>query len=337
MMISKTFENRWLVFHQQGADSHCRFLHAYNVTVDVTLDVDPDEDSTQLLTDDFIEQAVSKVVGESIPVDTPMTLNSPSKASLVYGSNALIPKLELYDQPKIMLKGNFSMELVAKAIHDALHSSVEEALPDEPIVTLPGVSVCVKERDNNQAGYTEILDEEDNWFYPKFSVTKSYTAQQGNTCCLLARSTSPDMCQIIPIGAIEVDVTFTAGELNQNNWVFNFGDPALKRFKVLLSELFDHRMYSLEYAVTLKSPMANSMQLTLIWDWEGPLSDFGLDSSSIDKLQLWRLWQLPFDRDADVRQHFLNNVSDILTKAFDMVLDLEGTTVGVTARAQGVK
>lgn len=72
-----------------------------------------------------------------------------------------------------------------------------------------------------------------------FASTKTYTHAQGLSCCFRQwRATSH--CRLLHGYALEVKIEFLAKNLDENNWVVDFG--GLKDIKKWLEDTFDHKL-----------------------------------------------------------------------------------------------
>lgn len=72
-----------------------------------------------------------------------------------------------------------------------------------------------------------------------YQSTKTYGHDLGLSCCFRQWKAKHSHCQYLHGYALSVRLTFEANELDERNWVVDFG--GLKSFKALLFGLFDHR------------------------------------------------------------------------------------------------
>lgn len=71
-----------------------------------------------------------------------------------------------------------------------------------------------------------------------FTVTKTYGHERGYSCCF-RQPRAQSHCRHLHGYALAFELTIGADELDENNWVFDFG--ALKPFKAFLDANFDHK------------------------------------------------------------------------------------------------
>lgn len=72
----------------------------------------------------------------------------------------------------------------------------------------------------------------------KFLSTKTYTHAEGLSCCF-RQWRAESHCRFLHGYALEVRVVFGCSELDDRNWVVDFG--GLKEFKAWLKDTFDHK------------------------------------------------------------------------------------------------
>lgn len=72
-----------------------------------------------------------------------------------------------------------------------------------------------------------------------FKSTKTYGHNIGLSCCFRQWRSTHSHCQYLHGYAIQVRLVFTATELDERNWVFDFG--GLKPVKKWLEDIFDHK------------------------------------------------------------------------------------------------
>lgn len=72
-----------------------------------------------------------------------------------------------------------------------------------------------------------------------YRVTKRYGHQEGWGCCFRQHRASHSHCQFLHGYAMAFELTFESEELNDLNWVIDFG--GLKQVKAWLQETFDHK------------------------------------------------------------------------------------------------
>lgn len=72
-----------------------------------------------------------------------------------------------------------------------------------------------------------------------YSSTKRYGHEQGLSCCF-RQHRAESHCRMLHGYAIAVTLTFSARDLDNNNWVVDFG--SLKPVKQFLVETFDHKL-----------------------------------------------------------------------------------------------
>lgn len=69
--------------------------------------------------------------------------------------------------------------------------------------------------------------------------TKTYTHSIGISCCFRQWRASDSHCRFLHGYALEIELVFSAQELDHRNWVVNFG--GLKKVKAEIEEMFDHK------------------------------------------------------------------------------------------------
>lgn len=72
-----------------------------------------------------------------------------------------------------------------------------------------------------------------------FQSTKTYTHAQGLSCCFRQWRATHSHCSRLHGYAIQVKMVFEALELDERNWVVDFG--GLKEVKQFLTDNFDHK------------------------------------------------------------------------------------------------
>lgn len=73
----------------------------------------------------------------------------------------------------------------------------------------------------------------------EFQVAKTYTHSQGLSCCFRQWRAKDTHCRFLHGYAIQVTIVFGSKELDDRNWVYNFG--GLKPLKQWLEDTFDHK------------------------------------------------------------------------------------------------
>lgn len=73
----------------------------------------------------------------------------------------------------------------------------------------------------------------------KYGSTKTYTHAQGLSACFRQWRATHSHCQYLHGYALQVELTFEAPELDERNWVVDFG--GLKALKGWLEATFDHK------------------------------------------------------------------------------------------------
>lgn len=71
-----------------------------------------------------------------------------------------------------------------------------------------------------------------------YSSTKTYTHSVGLSCCFRQHHANSH-CNLLHGYALEVKFTFTSAQLNERNWVCDFG--SMKGLKKWLEDTFDHK------------------------------------------------------------------------------------------------
>lgn len=71
-----------------------------------------------------------------------------------------------------------------------------------------------------------------------FISTKTYSHNVGLSCCFRQWRAKDSHCRFLHGYAFSIKLTFQ-GELDERNWVYNFGD--LKEIKKYLEDLLDHK------------------------------------------------------------------------------------------------
>ena len=84
-----------------------------------------------------------------------------------------------------------------------------------------------------------------------FKSTKTYTHAEGLSCCF-RQHRAKSHCQYIHGYALQVRIVFGCSELDERNWVVDFG--GLKDLKAWLKATFDHKML-----VAKDDPMINQL------------------------------------------------------------------------------
>lgn len=77
----------------------------------------------------------------------------------------------------------------------------------------------------------------DGWM--KFESGKVYTHSVGLSCCFRQWRATDSHCRFLHGYALQVGITFVSDELDDRNWVQDFG--GLKPLKQWLEETFDHK------------------------------------------------------------------------------------------------
>lgn len=72
----------------------------------------------------------------------------------------------------------------------------------------------------------------------KFYSTKTYGNDRGLSCCFRQWRATHSHCRLLHGYSIGVKLTFTCDQLDERNWVMDFG--GLKEFKGWLEYMFDH-------------------------------------------------------------------------------------------------
>lgn len=73
-----------------------------------------------------------------------------------------------------------------------------------------------------------------------FQSTKTYGHEQGLSCVFRQHPAERSHCRFLHGYALKVSMTFQARQLDQRNWVVDFG--GLKDIKAWLQENFDHKL-----------------------------------------------------------------------------------------------
>lgn len=73
----------------------------------------------------------------------------------------------------------------------------------------------------------------------QFESGKTYTHAQGLSCCFRQWRAIHSHCRFLHGYALQVSITFSAAELDDRNWVMDFG--GLKHIKQWLEDTFDHK------------------------------------------------------------------------------------------------
>lgn len=84
----------------------------------------------------------------------------------------------------------------------------------------------------------------------QFSSTKTYTHEEGLSCCFRQWRAKDTHCQYLHGYALKVQIEFWSLKLDDRNWVVNFGD--MKDIKAWLKETFDHKTVIAEDDPALK-------------------------------------------------------------------------------------
>lgn len=87
----------------------------------------------------------------------------------------------------------------------------------------------------------------------RFLSTKTYTHAQGLSACF-RQFKADSHCRFIHGYALQVKLTFDARELDDRNWVQDFG--GLKEIKAWLEDRFDHKL-----CVDIRDPLLPQFQL----------------------------------------------------------------------------
>lgn len=74
---------------------------------------------------------------------------------------------------------------------------------------------------------------------PKFQSTKTYGHNLGLSCCFRQWRAEHSHCRFLHGYALEIKLVFEAEELDDRNWVVDFG--GLKDIKQWLEQKFDHK------------------------------------------------------------------------------------------------
>lgn len=72
-----------------------------------------------------------------------------------------------------------------------------------------------------------------------FETIKTYTPEQGLSCCFRQWRANHSHCQFLHSYAIGVELTFESETLDEKNWAVDFG--SLKPIKEWLVDTFDHK------------------------------------------------------------------------------------------------
>jgi 6-pyruvoyltetrahydropterin/6-carboxytetrahydropterin synthase len=74
----------------------------------------------------------------------------------------------------------------------------------------------------------------------KYYSTKTYGNEEGLSCCFRQWRSKHSHCSLLHGYSIGVKVVFSCKELDERNWVHDFG--GLKEFKTWLKHMFDHTL-----------------------------------------------------------------------------------------------
>lgn len=96
---------------------------------------------------------------------------------------------------------------------------------------------------------------------PKFVSTKTYCHNEGLSCAFRQWRATHSHCSLVHGYAIQVGFVFEADNLDDKNWVVDFG--GLKDIKAWLKDTFDHTM-----CVAEEDPMINVFKEHdgVLWD-----------------------------------------------------------------------
>lgn len=214
-----------ICFRQMNADSHCRFLHSYDVKISMgTLSKDFSFNSI-LLNSRILEWKVSNPMFN----EGKLCVANPKDKVLIdwYTENEI----------KYSTIESMSIEGLVKHFYDSFYSY---ALRTTKSVAHKGFEAYIKEN-----LFIQAEEHEGNWVAYEngtYHCGKNYLPSLGLSCIAMSKANDSRLHQLHPYGAPYIGISFSSDTLDENNWVVDFGHKTLKLFTLRLKDFLDHKI-----------------------------------------------------------------------------------------------